>query len=289
MTRPTEKFGQLLRDPETKWGVVTSYITYGLNIVFLGLYIFGTFEYADQYAFILPQVEFGLALFFLFEYVSRIDYADNTWAEIKSPYSIADLLAIIPALAIFIIPAAGQLAVLRSIQILRVFRFLRLGLENKRVFNYALSARQVVVAEAMTAITIILNLHAGLVYELEAGVNPQFQNFGDAFYYSVVSLTTTGFGNVVPQTRPGQAVTSVGLVAAITVIPWIVFRGRKGKVRGNKCPRCRSEGHKTEANYCYECGEDLTAEDVTVNPTQSGYFEGGPLSSRDRRAELEDD
>ncbi len=150
----------------------------------------------------------------------------------QSGYSIADLLAIIPALMIFLVPTAGQLAVLRSIQILRVFRFLRLGLENKRVFNYALTARQVVVAEAMTAITIILNLHAGFVYELEMGVNPQFQHFGDAFYYSVVALTTTGFGNVVTQTRLGQAVTSVGLILAITIIPWIVFHDRKGKIRG---------------------------------------------------------
>jgi len=247
-----------LSDPETNYGKLTSYVTYSLNVLFLGLYIFGTFDYADQYKAVLPSIEFVLALFFLFEYVSRIDYADNTWAEIKSLYSIADLLAIIPALCIFFIPAAGQLAVLRSIQILRVFRFLRLGLENNRVFGYALTARQVIVAEAMTAITIILNLHAGLLYELENGVNPQFQNFADAFYYSVVALTTTGFGNVVPQTRPGQAVTSVGLIIAITIIPWIVFRARKGKIRGNKCARCRSEGHKTEANYCYECGEDLS-------------------------------
>ena len=287
MPRPTEKFGELLKDPETRWGVITSYVTYGLNVVFLGFYIFGTFEYADQYASILPSIEFGLALFFLFEYVSRIDYADNRWAEIKSPYAIADLLAIIPALFIFLIPAAGQLAVLRSIQILRVFRFLRLGLENRRILGYSLTARQVIVTEAMTAITIILNLHAGLVYELEKGVNPGFQNFGDGFYYSVVALTTTGFGNVVPQTRAGQAVTSIGLVFAITIIPWIVFRGRKGKIRGNKCPRCRSEGHKTEANFCYECGQDLNNEDVDIDAPEVEYPSPRPVPPSRRKAETE--
>lgn len=265
MTRTTLVFGKLLTEPGEDWGVSVSYLTYGLTVVFLGLYIFGTFEYADQYSSVLPAVEFGLAVFFLFEYISRVDYADDTWAELRSPYAIADLLAVIPALLIFIFPAAGQLAVLRSVQILRVFRFLRLGLENRRVFDYSLTARQVVVAEAMTAIAVIVNLHAGIVYELEKGVNPQFQNFADAFYYSIVALTTTGFGNVVPQTRLGQIVTSVGLILAITIIPWIVFRGRKGKIRGNSCPRCRSEGHKTEANYCYECGEDLSTEEFSIS------------------------
>jgi voltage-gated potassium channel len=258
MATPTYAFGRLLRDTETTRGRVTSYLTYGLNLVFLGLYVFGTFEYAAPYRSLLVSVEFVLALFFLFEYVSRIDFAPDTGAEIKNPYSIADILAIAPALLITTVPAAGQLAVLRSIQILRVFRFLRLALEDDRLFGYALTARQVVVAEALTAIGIILNLHAGLIYEIESGVNPQFQNFADAFYYSVVALTTTGFGNVVPQTGLGQAVTSVGLIGAITVIPWIVFRAREGKIRDNKCARCRSEGHRTEANYCYECGQDLS-------------------------------
>lgn len=262
MNTPTKTFGALLYDTETIYGTVTSSLTYLLNLVFLGLYVFGTFEYANQYQSTLTLVEFVLALFFLFEYVSRIDYADDTWTEIKSPYAIADLLAILPALCIFVVPAAGQLAVLRSIQILRVFRFLRLGLESNKAFGHTLTGRQVIVAEAMTAITIILNLHAGLVYELENGVNPQFQHFGDAFYYSVVALTTTGFGNVVPQTRPGQAVTSVGLIMAITLIPWIALRAREGEIRDNECDRCHSEGHKAEANYCYKCGAKLSTDTV---------------------------
>lgn len=257
MQRPTRRFGELLSDLDTRNGRLTSYVLYVLNVVFLSLYIAATYDAVDPYRAELVTIEFVLALLFLFEYLSRLDYAENTLDEAKSLYSLADLLAILPALLIVFVPVVGQLAFFRSVQVLRVLRFVRIGLENENFFNYDLESRQVVVAELLILIFVILTLHAGVIYGLESGVNDDFNNFGDCLYYSVVALTTTGFGNSVPVTTAGKMATSVGLIAAVTLIPWLVVRARTTGEIDIECSRCENSRHYGDANYCWKCGEEL--------------------------------
>lgn len=257
MKRPTIQFGQLLSDLDTREGRYTSYILYILNILFLSLYIVGTYETSRPYRIYIITVEFCLALVFLFEYISRLDYADSTWEEAKNLYSVADLLAIVPALLIIFIPIVGQLAFFRSVQVLRVLRFVRIGLENRNFFNYELTPRQVVIAELLILIFVILNLHAGVIYGLESGVNEDFNSYGDALYYSVVALTTTGFGNTVPVTAAGKMSTSIGLISAVTLIPWLVVRARETGEGDTQCSRCGNSKHYSDSNYCWRCGEEL--------------------------------
>ncbi len=257
MNRPTARFGRLLYDVDSRAGRYTSYTLYVLNVAFLLLYVVGTYDFSEPYRTQIVVVEFSLALLFLFEYLSRLDHAESTLTEAKSRYSIADLLAILPALLIVVTPVVGQLAFFRSIQVLRVLRFTRLGLENQNFFNYDLTSKQVVVAELLILIFVILNLHAGAVYGFESGVNGAFSNYGDALYYSVVALTTTGFGNTVPITAAGKVVTSVGLIAAVTLVPWLVVRARNTGEVDVRCPRCENTEHHAGANYCWRCGEAL--------------------------------
>jgi voltage-gated potassium channel len=257
MNRPTLRFGRLLYDLDTWKGRYTSYGLYALNVLFLSLYIVGTYDFSRPYRTSIVIVEFCLALIFLFEYLSRLDYAERTLEEAKGFYSIADILAILPTLLIVFVPVVGQLAFFRSVQVLRVFRFVRIGLENENFFNYDLGSRQVVIAELILLIFIILTLHAGTIYGLESGVNEGFSNYGDAMYYSVVALTTTGFGNTVPITVVGKMATSLGLIAAVTLIPWLVIRARTSGEVDVQCGRCGNTRHYSGSNYCWKCGEEL--------------------------------
>lgn len=257
MRRPTVRFGSLLNNLETRRGRATSYLLYLLNIVFLSLYIVGTYGVSDPFRTQIVAVEFVLALIFLFEYLSRVDYAENTIEEAKNFYSLADLVSILPALLIVFVPIVGQLAFFRSVQVLRVLRFIRFGLEDNNFFSHDLSARQVTIAELLVLIFIILTLHAGVIYGLESGINPDLANYGTALYYSVVALTTTGFGNVVPVTAAGKAATSIGLISAVTLIPWLVVGARATGEVDVECDRCETTKHYSGSNYCWKCGAEL--------------------------------
>lgn len=257
MKRPTLIFGSLLYELDTTKGKTVSYLMYLLNILFLSLYVIGTFETLQVYTTYISAVELFLASVFMFEYVSRLDYAEDKLNEVTSIYSIADLLAVLPTFLIFVAPIVGQFAFLRSLQVLRVFRFIRIALEDNRLFNYKLTGKQVVMSEVAVTIFTILFLHAGVVLAFESPVNADFNNFWDSFYYSVVALTTTGFGNVVPQTLLGRISTSVGLISAVTVIPLLVIRAREAGGKIDACPRCGEKSHKEDANYCHQCAEPL--------------------------------
>lgn len=239
MTRVTYRFGRLLDDLDTQKGRILSYSMYILNIIFLGLYIVATYDISSSLRSYIIVAETILAIIFLFEYVSRLDFADNTWAEIKDPYSIADVIAVLPALLIIFIPVIGQVAFLRSLQIFRVFRFIRVGLEDDSFFHYDLTGKQVIIAEVFTSLILIVTIHAGLIFAFENGVNPGLSNYGASFYYSIISLSTTGFGNVVPVTTLGKMVTSAGLILAVTVIPWLVFRPRTTSGNDKECENCQ--------------------------------------------------
>jgi hypothetical protein len=74
--------------------------------------------------------------------------------------------------------------------------------------------------------------------------------------HSVVALTTTEFGNTVPVTAASKLATSVRLIAAVTLIPWLVVRaGETGEVDA-ECGRCQNARHYSDANYCWRCGKE---------------------------------
>ena len=66
----------------------------------------------------------------------------------------------------------------------------------------------------------IFFISAGLFYQVEHEVNAKAQNFGDAFYFTVVALTTVGFGDITPQSQGGKWVTVLMIISGITLIPF---------------------------------------------------------------------
>jgi ribosomal protein S27AE len=47
----------------------------------------------------------------------------------------------------------------------------------------------------------------------------------------------------------------IGLLIAITVIPWLALRAQNLMGDESRCSRCGTTGHDKNANYCYKCGE----------------------------------
>jgi voltage-gated potassium channel len=108
----------------------------------------------------------------------------------------------------------------------------------------------------------IFFISSGFFYYVESPVNPEVQNFGDAFYFTVVALSTVGFGDIVPISGPGRLVTIMMIISGIILIPlqagrifreWVTVCERKIAV----CPNCMLERHDVDAVYCKRCGQEL--------------------------------
>lgn len=217
------------------------------------------------------RIEWFFTLLFTLEYLVRIWCSSNRKAYVLSLYGIVDLVSILPTYVALIVPQASPLLIIRLLRMLRIFRVLRL-VAFLREFNLLLevlkaSARGIMV---FFSVVIILTVIFGcLLYVLEGPKNG-FSNIPISIYWAIVTITTVGYGDVVPVTWAGRAVSAVGMLLgyAIIALPTGIITANfarhlnKNLHRTSRtCKQCARAGHERDAYYCKYCGDNLPPED----------------------------
>jgi voltage-gated potassium channel len=155
-----------------------------------------------------------VVLFLWVEYLFRVNEQDNKWSYVA--YQWSDILAIIPfdylALVSFgvALPLTLIFKLLRLVRIVALLRFSRRI--EKEVLAFAEKTR-LIYGFAIYLLVIIVG--AFLFFFIESGVNPNVGAPDDALWYMIVTITTVGYGDVVPYTGLGRI---IGLVAMISAI-----------------------------------------------------------------------
>ncbi len=146
---------------------------------------------------------------FLVEYILRRYSAENRISEFLNIYTTIDLPSILPILLIFILPVSigllsiGFLRVIRVVRLLRFYRFTK----DPEFFFGTVSDNNLRVKKLVLMMLVLLSTSAGLFYTAEHIINPRVNTFGDAFYYTVVTLSTLGFGDILLYTQKGRWIT----------------------------------------------------------------------------------
>ncbi|MCU4716538.1 ion transporter [Halapricum hydrolyticum] len=255
-----------LLDHETGLGKAIDIVLLGLNLVFVGIFIVETYPIADDLRALLWSLEVSIAFVFAVEYIARLYGAPDRRAEFFNGYTMIDLIAILPTLLVFVFPvpvSALQIGFLRVIRVIRVLRFYRFT-EDTEFFFGTVTDNTLRAGRLLLTILVLLFISAGLFYSVEQAVNPDVATYGDAFYYAVISLSTTGFGDIIPVTTTGRWVTVGSILAAIIVIPrqaskFVREWTSKGKVNVT-CPQCGLEYHDPDASHCKACGQIIYQE-----------------------------
>ena len=109
----------------------------------------------------------------------------------------------------------------------------------------------------------IIFVYSGMIYQVEHSVNSEiFHNFFDALYFSIVTMTTVGFGDVTPISPAGRMLTILMILTGIFLIPWEVgelikqFLNTSGQIELT-CSRCGLAFHDVDAEFCKRCGTSL--------------------------------
>ena len=218
-----------------------------------------------RYGTQLRVAEWIFTILFTIEYLIRLAAVRRPARFAVSFFGIVDLLAILPTYLSVIVPGAQSLLVIRALRLLRVFRVLKLThfVGEARMLGAAIrgSMRKVIVFLGAVLTVVLI---AGAVMYVVEGEAHGFTSIPMAVYWAVVTMTTVGFGDVVPETVLGRFIASLlmimgyGLIAVPTGIVTVEISGAvRNATNTQACPSCGLEGHANDATYCKYCGAKL--------------------------------
>ncbi|WP_065759824.1 ion transporter [Pseudomonas defluvii] len=222
-------------------------------------------EIHRDYVGLLTTLEWGFTAIFLVEYILRLYCSPKPLRYAFSFYGLVDLLAIVPGIIALYYSDAQYLLIVRVIRMLRIFRVLKLMPYLKQA-NYLLAAlqgsRQKIIVFLLSVSTLV-TVFGTLMYVIE-GPDRGFTSIPKGIYWAIVTLTTVGYGDIVPKTPLGQMLSSLVMIAGYSIIavPTGIFTAELANaMRGEKlqhpCPVCRKDSHENSAAFCSRCGNAL--------------------------------
>lgn len=224
-----------------------------------------------SYGGLMTAAKSLLFIFFLAEYLLRLWVAPLN-PRVRSAFHYAITLSAILDLVVLVSLASPFLgleaAVFRLLQLIRIIRLARLGRYSRGMnllFDALRSRSTELGLSALMALSLMLGA-ATLLYIVEGETQPQaFGSIPRAMWWAVETLTTVGYGDVVPSTGAGKVITMALVLVgySIIIVPTgiltaeIASTNKKKVVTTRACPSCMKEGHDIDAVFCKRCGEPL--------------------------------
>jgi voltage-gated potassium channel len=256
---------EIIFGTDTRWGKKFDVLLLYAIVASLGVVMAVSLADIDGRPFVLLSgLEWAFTILFTIEYFARVWSSDNPRKYIFSFFGIIDLLSIAPTYLGLFITGPQFLVVLRTIRLLRAFRILKLAryVRGAEVLMSALAASKEKVLVFLSAVITLVFILGTLMHVIESGQNG-FDNIPKSVYWAVITLTTVGYGDIVPMTALGKFVASAimilgyGIIAIPTGLVGVEMAKAEKADRTVKCTRCAEDEHLAEARYCHRCGERM--------------------------------
>ena len=213
----------------------------------------------------LTALEWLFTIIFSLEYIARVYCAQNRMQYIKSFYGIIDLIAVLPTYLAMLFPELHALIDVRVLRLIRIFRVFKL---TEYVAEYvhlgaALAASRRKIFVFLSGVLMIVMVLGTLMYVIEGPANG-FTSIPTSIYWAISTMTTVGYGDIVPKTDFGRFIASAmmlmgwGTLAVPTgIVTAELASSRNEQITTRTCKECMSEGHAATDQYCRHCGAKL--------------------------------
>jgi voltage-gated potassium channel len=229
------------------------HILLSFDIVTLGFFLVTSFVRVAPW---VAAANLLIALALTADFGARCWIAERPLRHLLRSAAVADLVVIASLLASALVANLGFLRVLRTLRLLRSYHVL--GLLRRRS-AFVRRKEQVIVA-ALNVVVFVFFVTA-VVYVTQHRTNPEIGDYADALYFTVATLTTTGFGDVTLVGRHGRLLSVLVMVVGISLFVRLVQAVfRPARVRF-PCPACGLQRHEPDAVHCRHCGHVLNIPD----------------------------
>lgn len=220
----------------------------------------------------LRYIEYTFTALFTIEYLLRLYCSPNPKSYATSFYGVVDLLAILPTYLAILIPSASFMGVVRLLRVMRIFRILKLVryLQDSNILLRSLLMARRKILIFFSTVGILVTIFGSLIFVIEGPENG-FTSIPQSIYWAIVTITTVGYGDIVPQTVLGKAIASLTMLLGYSILAvptGIITAELSNEMNAHKqlvkCPNCSRSGHDSDALHCKYCGGELADPDKRV-------------------------
>ena len=222
--------------------------------------------YGDE----LYVIEWLFTILFSIEYLLRLYSVMKPIKYATSFFGVVDLVSILPSFIGLLFPFAGfqSLLVLRALRLLRIFRIFKLT----RYLGEATALSQAIIKSKNRIIVflstiIVLSFITGAGMYLIEGPSNGFTSIPQSVYWAITTLTSTGYGDTVPQTPLGKMLAIFIMIMgySLIIVPTGIITNQLVKsteISTQACLYCSKDGHDSNAKHCKYCGTELNPVDL---------------------------
>ncbi len=200
--------------------------------------------------------DFAIGTLILADFSARLWIAPSKLRMLRQIYTITDILVI---LSLLLAPLVTQnlafLRVLRTLRLLHSYHVLR---DLRRDTPFFRRNEDVIVSSVNLGVFIFVV--TALVFVLQFGDNPDIESYIDALYFTVATLTTTGFGDVILTGNLGRLLAVFIMVAGVALFLRLVQTIFRPQKLSYTCHECGLSRHEPDAVHCKHCGQGLKIE-----------------------------
>ncbi|GGK23112.1 hypothetical protein GCM10008955_15770 [Deinococcus malanensis] len=221
----------------------------------------------EVYGPLIRAFDLSCAVVFGLEYAARLyvtplrpGYEDGWRGMLRyalTPLPLIDLLVIVSLL----LPGSAALASLRGLRLLKLLSLLKLGRysDSLQLIGRVVRRRAGELFTTVLIVVVLVFIAASLLYQVESSAGTKgFESIPQALWWSVVTLTTTGYGDVYPQTSLGKA--AAGMIMLFGVGMVALPAGMIASGFAEELSRLRMQEEavpESRTRFCPHCGERL--------------------------------
>lgn len=200
-----------------------------------------------------PQLEafgFLLGLVILADFAARLWIAPNRREMLLKVYTIADAIVIASLLVAPFVH--GNLAFLRILRGLRLIHSYHLLADLRQSSKFFKRHENTVIAGVNLFVFVFFI--TSVVFVLFAQDASGVEGYVNALYFTVTTLTTTGYGDITPQTTGGKLLAVVIMVVGVALFVQLARAIFQPSKVNHECPSCGLLKHDFDAVHCKHCG-----------------------------------
>ncbi|XP_023117339.1 potassium voltage-gated channel subfamily D member 2-like isoform X2 [Amphiprion ocellaris] len=215
----------------------------------------------ERYALAFFCLDTACVMIFTVEYLLRLLAAPSRYRFVKSVMSIIDVVAIMPYYIGLVMTdnedVSGAFVTLRVFRVFRIFKFSRHS-AGLRILGYTLKSCASELGFLLFSLTMAIIIFATVMFYAEKGSSAsKFTSIPAAFWYTIVTMTTLGYGDMVPKTIMGKIFGSICSLSGVLVIalpvPVIVSNFSRIYHQSQRAEKRRAQKASKEAGQALVC------------------------------------